>query len=223
MSHVVLVHSPLVGPSSWEPVAALLREDGFAVTVPGLLAGAPPYYPAFARTIAEAVPDGGVLVAHSGAGALLTLAADLAGKDGRHVAGLIYVDALLPYPGRTWFDTAPPELGEHLRGLAVDGVLPPWDEWFPAEVIDGLLPDAAGRRAFSADLPRLPLAYFAETAPLAADRPGAYLRLSGGYRGEAAEAESRGWPVVVAETDHLAVVTRPGLVAGHVRELGLGF
>lgn len=223
MPKLVLVHSPLVGPCTWESVASLLRDDGLAVTVPALHADGPPYYPAFARTIADAVPDGAVLVAHSGAGALLTLAADLAEKDGRSVAGLVYVDALLPYPGRTWFDTAPLELGEHLRGLAVDGVLPPWDRWFPAEVIDGLLPDAAQRRAFAADLPRLPLAYFAETAPSAADRPGAYLRLSEGYRDEAAVAESRGWPVVVAESDHLAVLTRPGLVAGYIRELGLGF
>lgn len=223
MPNLVLVHSPLVGPYSWEPVASLLREDGLAVEVPALHAEGPPYFPAYARTIADAVSEGAVLVAHSGAGALLSLAADQAEKDGRSVAGLVYVDALLPYPGRTWFDTAPPELGEHLRGLAVDGVLPSWDQWFPSEVIDGLLPHAAQRRAFTAGLPRVPLAYFAETAPSASERPGAYLRLSEGYRDEAAEAESRGWPVVVAESDHLAVITRPGLVAGYIRELAGGF
>ncbi|HEY1179013.1 MAG TPA: alpha/beta hydrolase, partial [Phytomonospora sp.] len=90
MAPFVLVHSPLVGPLSWVPVAEILG----AGTVVPLLAGAggPPYYPAFARAIADAAPDGAILVAHSGAGALLSLAADLAEEDGRTVAGLIYVD-----------------------------------------------------------------------------------------------------------------------------------
>src|ERR1043165_436052 len=98
MPTFVLVHSPLVGPSSWEPVAAVLRGEGHRVEVPSLAdAGGPPYYPALAAAIAEATPDGAFLVAHSGAGALLTSAAEAAG---RRVAGLVYVGALLPYPGR---------------------------------------------------------------------------------------------------------------------------
>ncbi|GIG71150.1 alpha/beta fold hydrolase [Phytomonospora endophytica] len=217
MPPFVLVHSPLVGPLSWAPVAAIL---GAGTVVASLAdAGGPPYYPAFAQAVADVAPDGAVLVAHSGAGALLAAAADLIESRGDGVGGLIYVDALLPYPGRTWFDTAPPGLAEHLRGLAEDGVLRPWDEWFPAEAIASLLPDPGVRGRFSADLPRLPLAYFAETAPDVTDRPGAYLRLSEGYVDEAAEAEKRGWPVVVEDADHLAVVTRPELVAERIREL----
>ncbi len=43
----VLVHSPLVGPLTWGPVAAELRGRGYAAVVPALRAGEtadPPYW-----------------------------------------------------------------------------------------------------------------------------------------------------------------------------------
>ena len=51
-----------------------------------------------------------IVVAHSGAGALIPSVAALA-KEG--LRGVIYCDAILPHPGQSWFDTAPPALGEH--------------------------------------------------------------------------------------------------------------
>ena len=46
--------------------------------------------------------------------------------------------AILPQPGRSWFDTAPADQGAQLRALAVDGLLPPYDEWFPPGVLEEL-------------------------------------------------------------------------------------
>jgi hypothetical protein len=76
VTRFVLVHSPLVGASSWQLVAARLRGDGSDVIVPSLagLASAPPPRWRFAvDAVAGAVRGSAavVLVGHSGAGPLL--------------------------------------------------------------------------------------------------------------------------------------------------------
>lgn len=224
---LVLLHSPLVGPASWEPVAEVLRARGRAVVAPSLAAvfdGPGPHLPGLVATAATAAAEAGgplVLVAHSGAGVLLpAVAAALADAP---VRGLVYADALLPEPGRSWFDTAPPELAQRLRDLAEDGVLPPWDEWFPAGAVAGLLPDESQRARFRAGLPRLPLSYFEEPAPVvdasAPSPPAGYLQLSEGYTEQAARAERDGWPVVRRAAHHLAPLTEPGMVAEELTRL----
>src|SRR5881628_3773919 len=78
-SLLVLIHSPLVGPLTWQAVADELRDRGHGVVVPSLLGvfdASPPYYPRLAAEVADAIrevwTDGPVtLVAHSGAGALM--------------------------------------------------------------------------------------------------------------------------------------------------------
>ena len=52
-------------------------------------------------------------------------------------------------------DTVPQEMAEQLRAMAgPDGLLPPWHEWFPPEVVAELVPDAEVRARFCADVPR---------------------------------------------------------------------
>ena len=207
---LALVHSPLVGPMTWVPAAEGLRDRGFPVAVCSP-AGGPPYYPRMAEAAARSVAGTGdvVLVGHSGAGALLPAIADVLG--GR-VRGAVFVDALLPHPGSSWFDTAPEPLREHLTALVRDGRLPPWNEWFPADAIEALLPDAEVRERFVGELPRLPIAYFEEPAPAPAGWTGVgchYVRLSEAYDRAADEAQRRGWTVVREDADHLAPLTRP--------------
>jgi Alpha/beta hydrolase family len=233
---LVLVHSPLVGPLTWEPVAERLREAGRAVVVPslaGVTDGGPPYYRRLAGRVADEVAQacaGGrvTLAGHSGAGALLPAIAEaIAGRgtDGAgrgEVCGAVFVDAVLPHPGQTWFETAPASLGEHVVGLARDGRLPRWNEWFPAEAVSTLLPEAGLRERFVADLPELPLAYFYETAPQVACWPPAhcaYLRLSEPYDEFADEADRLGWAVRRENSDHLAMLTRPDRIAAIVGQL----
>lgn len=221
---IVLVHSPLVGPMSWELTAERLRKKGHRVVVPSLaeaVDGGPPYYRRLAGAAASALDADGhhggvVLVGHSGAGALLPVIAEALGD---RVRGAVFVDALLPHPGQSWFDTAPPQLRDQLAGLARAGRLPRWNKWFPAEVLDALVPDAATRERFVSGLPELPLAYFDEPAPTArgGDAYGcAYVRLSDAYDQAAEEAERRGWRVDREDADHLAMLTRPGWVAEKV-------
>jgi len=110
------------------------------------------------QTIRQANPTGAVvLIGHSGAGALLPAAAEAAGMP---VAAAVFVYAILPHPGASWFDTAPPVLREQLHGLARDGQLPAWHHWFPPDALTELVPEEDLRRRFIAELPRLPLAYF---------------------------------------------------------------
>src|SRR4051812_33240486 len=117
MSHaplLILVHSPLVGPSTWRPVAEALNGGGFPARTPSLLglSGGPgPYAPRFAEAVvakvetavAAAVAEAGgrsevILVGHSGAGAYLPAIAEavdeaLAATGSGRVTGAAFVDA----------------------------------------------------------------------------------------------------------------------------------
>jgi hypothetical protein len=67
---LLLLHSPLTGPSVWQNLAPLLQARGFDVLVPdyhGALSGSPPYYSAIIRSIAAQARRADVLVVHSGA------------------------------------------------------------------------------------------------------------------------------------------------------------
>jgi hypothetical protein len=160
-----------------------------------------------------------LLAVHSGAGGFVpSLAAVLGGR----LAGCLFVDAVLPYPGRSWFDTAPPALARRVREIAEAGGLPSWDTWFGPGAIDTLIEDPGLRAAFSADLPRLPLAYLEATAPAGEawrEVPAGYLQLSEGYAAEAGEAEARGWVVRREQLHHLAMLTHPDRVAHMLAEM----
>src|SRR5438128_1618852 len=141
----LLLGSPLLGPMIWRQVAAELAERRHAATVgawPRLSGITEGFYEALADGLAESLgglPERLVLVAHSGAGALMPALADrLVGR----VGGVILVDAILPHPGRSWFDTAPGEMRERLRAGAQMGELPSWDQWWPPGALERLTPDA---------------------------------------------------------------------------------
>src|SRR5207253_7352694 len=104
MPTFVLIHSPLVGPFTWAPVADVLRERGVGAVVPALGAGeqtGAPYWRQHADATAGVVKELAqderlVLVGHSGAGALLPA---VRGSLGRPVDAYLFVDAGLPRDG----------------------------------------------------------------------------------------------------------------------------
>jgi hypothetical protein len=204
-ARLLLIHSPLVGPASWDLVAADLAERGYEVSVPdltGTVAAGPPYCSRQVDAIASsAAGPSSILIGHSGAGPLLAAAGALAnsGPNSRQDAvGYVFVDAGLPIPGKTWMQTVPSDLAAHVREMADDqGWLPPWPTWWGEEALAGLIPDPGTRRRFAAGCPSLPLAMFEEVHPPAPrwpDGPGAYLLLSEEYQDQAARARELGWP-----------------------------
>ena len=219
---LVLLHSPLVGPTTWAALAPLLRARGHAVAVPDLtplMAGEGPYYPALAEAAAAAVADDSILAVHSGAGALVPAIATLT-----PVRGAIFVDALLPHPGASWFAGVPEQLGSRLRTSAKDGRLPPWHAWWPKGAMEALLPDRKLGAAFIAEQGEVPVAYLDEVAPaIPLGTPSAYLQLSGAYKEDADVAEAEGWPVGRLELSHLAMLSHPEAVTAQIEKLAAAF
>jgi len=223
-ARLLLVHSPLVGSGTWEPVADELAGAGYAVTVPDLadaIAAGPPYHLRQAQVIAgSAVGQPAILIGHSRAGPLLATAGAMLGAG---VRGYVFVDARLPAPGRSWMATVPPDFAARLRDMAdPQGWLPPWPQWWGVEELAALVPDPAVRQRFAGGCPRLPLAMFEELYPPAPewpDAPGGYLQLSEAYGDDAARARALGWPVRQRLSHHLALLTAPGQVARDLREL----
>lgn len=218
---LVLIHSPLVGPLTWQACAAVLRSYGRPALVPtlaGVTDAEPPWIPKLAGRVAEMLRGaraqrGVVFIVHSAAGSLMPAVTRAVDAPPR---AALFVDAVLPRPGRTWFETAPPALGDRLRELGAGGWLPPWDQWFQRDAIAAHLPEEDLRGRFVAELPRLPLAYFEERAPEAEgwdSIPCGYVQLSDAYEEAAREAATRGWPTVREHLDHLAMITRPEEVA----------
>jgi hypothetical protein len=224
MDAVVLVHSPLVGPTTWEPTAAVLRAGGLDVRVPALTppveAGRPRWRTA-ADEVVAAVADLGpeqalVVVGHSAAGPRVPVIGRALAGAGHPVAAHVLVDAGMPYPGRLPAEALPPEFVDHLRTLVrADGLLPPWPEWWPPEVLAGLLPDDGLRARVAAECSPTPPDLYDEPVPVPEGWPGAtpcgYLSFT--YDDDAAEAERRAWTVVRAEGHHLRPTVDPDGVA----------
>jgi hypothetical protein len=225
-ARLLFVHSPLVGPGTWDLVAADLAGRGYQVggtDLTGTLTAGPPYCVRQAETIARGTAgQPAILIGHSGAGPLLAAAGAISGQ----VRGYLFVDAGLPIPGQTWMQTVPPELAAQVRGMADDrGWLPPWPQWWGDEAVAELIPDPAARRPFTAGCPPLALAMFEEVHPPAPQwpdapaAPAAYLQLSEAYEDQAARAAELGWPVAERMSHHLAPLTHSALVAESLHEL----
>ena len=196
----VLVFSPFTGPFAWSRVAELLRSRGLRAAVHGT---------------DEPIDPPIVLVGHSGGGSHLPAIADQ--LDG--VERAVYVDALLPHPGRSWAQTVPPDFFARLESQAVDGRLPPWPEWWGDDAMRMLLPDDALRARFVADCPRVRLAVLHEVMPDVPDPPSAYVQLSAAYESETISARERGWPTLVLDLHHLAILTDPEAVADAILQI----
>ena len=165
-----------------------------------------------AGAVAQAIGDqtGVILVAHGAAGPLVP---SIVAASGPAVRGAIFVDATLPHPGRSWLNTAPPELADGLRAMTKDGLMPPWDRWFPPGALARLVRDPALLDPFTAELEPLGAGFFDMPAPkIAFDLPSAYLQLSSAYATEAVKARAKGWPLANLDLNHPIMLTHPAEV-----------
>ena len=219
VSTVVLVHAPLVGPSTWRWVAEELHQRGYDVVVPVLRDDAEVDGDRLQHSLIEraasAVPVNAevVLVGHSGAGLLLPL---IAQRSRARVARYVFVDSGLP-PAEGRLVTAGEDFRASLQErVEADSRLPGWHTWWGDGTMDGMVADAERRCDVVADIPRLPLAYFDAKARLSAGWRSAgcgYVLLSEVYRPAAEEAKAEGWPVHEVLGTHLELVNRPAAVA----------
>lgn len=220
----VLVHSLLLGPLTWAPVAARLAALGAVTVVPSLVdvadADDPPFWPRVGATVNDGVsylPQGQpiVLVAHSNAGLLVPVIVQAAR---RPVAGCLFVDASLPArTGPT--PAASPERLAHLRTMVTEGRLPQWTTWWDEDDVALLFPDPQTRSTVSAEQPWLPLSYYEQQIPVPAGwdhRPCGYLLFGPTYDRMAQESRERGWDVDEVPGGHLHQLVDPDAVTARI-------
>jgi pimeloyl-ACP methyl ester carboxylesterase len=216
----VPIHSPSVGPRTWQPVAHRLTELGREATVPSLLHvtdEGPPFWPRVVDAVLAGLrttghDQGVVLVAHSNAGLFIPVITTALPAQ---VLGCIFVDAAIP-PAAGAAPVAPPELLALLRDKVSGGLLPRWTDWWDEEEVAPLFPDQATRQAVTEEQPRLPLSYYEASVPVPTGwdaRPCAYLLFGPPYDELAAEARSRGWIVEQLPGAHLHQLVDPDGVA----------
>lgn len=219
---LLLVHSPLVGPSSWRQLAAIAATHGIDVIRPDLTTiaeASSPKWRHFVDAAVEAVVDREnlVVVGHSGAGAMLPMIAD---GIGARLTALVFVDAVIPPPHGA--HATPEAFRSFLEDKAKNGLLPRWLDWWPEEDVIDLLLDATGRAELYADMPQLPVSFYDEDVPVPkgwSTGPCAYLRLSDAYLDEYKVAGDAGWPRSIVNGAHLSISTDSVTVFDAIEEL----
>jgi hypothetical protein len=214
VDRLVFVHSPLVGPETWEPVARELTRRGFLTCVPSL-AGVVDQPGGFWNRCAESVAAAvnvvsipTVLVGHSGIGPVLPHIAAACGN----VAACVYVDASLPAPGACWLDSfpSPPALED---GRLVPNMWLDQATWALVGISD---PERRVQLAHSSR--RLPVEVYREQYPT----PVGWEALRSGYlafvpnafyRPICARAQSLGWPAREVAGAHFQMLVDPTGVA----------
>lgn len=220
MTQLLLVPSPLLGPTTWEPVARWCAEQGVGAAVArydGPLRRAEDVLAAVVHS-AEGL-DEVVLVPHSNAGLYAPRLTELL-----DVAATVYVDAALA-GDRPDTALAPERFLGFLRGLAhPDGLLPAWTDWW--DDVEHLFPDPAVRASVEAEQPRLPLSYFESHLPVPAawaSKRCAYLAFGDTYADEIAFARACDWPVAVLPGAHLHQLREPAAVGAEILRLAEAF
>ncbi len=208
------MHSPLVGPTTTRALADALADRGWTTSAPDLRGSlSSPQTFAAAAAASQAGRDVDVVIGHSGAGAVLPVIAHEV-----NAAVTVFVDAVVP-DAATIVRTSVGLLALIDQLPAVDGLLPPWHEWWPPEIFARLVPDERLRAAVAAENPMLSRAFYDEPITLPElwwRRPAGFLQLSPAYEEERSRAEQWGWPTGRLEGRHLALLTRPGDVADAV-------
>jgi hypothetical protein len=218
----VLLHSPLLGPASWEWVATVLRQRNELVVVPsfaGFDSATEPFWQWCTGLAVEAIEGlpvdmPVVLVGHSASGLLLPPVSTGCAAAGHTVVASVFADAQIP-------DDVPADgdwFLDHARSISRAGRLPPWSEWWGEGAMDALVPDPERRARIVAELQSVPLTYLEEAPPPGngpLGRP-TNLRFSSVYIATADVARGRGWPVVEVPGEHLHMTVDPEAVAAQL-------
>jgi pimeloyl-ACP methyl ester carboxylesterase len=226
----VLIHSPLVGPATWEPVRVELRQRGVQAAAPVLRdepESAAPFWRQEVESVVTALrgaPAGQplVLVGHSGAGALLPALGEALG---RPVAAYVFVDAGIHRDGLSRLEMMvvedAPFAGQLRTHLEAGGRYPAWTD----EQLQEAIPNDERRAAVLAEIRPRGLDFFSEPIPVPdgwPDAPAAYLQFSQAYDVPAAMARELGWPVRAIEGGHFLILIDPETVTEAILALADG-
>jgi hypothetical protein len=217
LGEFILIAGPLVRASSWDPTARRLREEGWLVQNPDVLAhyDQPPSWCDWTSQLQRFLTPANrpIVVGHSSAG---TLAVELATRIS--AGAVIVVDGDVP-PAYGQASPVRPALRELIRRLPNSGgLLPIWSRWFDEAAerkalvgLDQLARDPAAFATFESELPRFSADWFDETIELGPWQhvPAGYVQTSAIYDHASAEAERRNWPVVRLGGTHLHPTIRP--------------
>ena len=222
-----LIHSPLVGPTTWSLVAKEIRKRGIDAIVPSLHdspCDTGPYWQRHVASVTLALrgcpaDQPVVLVAHSGAGPLLPL---IGRAIEQRVAAYIFVDAALPgRDGQSRLDLFEMEEAAQFRRAESNGMIPAvWRNDALLRTIG--IENAALRAQFGAEVPDVPLAVYEEPLPVPDGWPDAacdYVSFSVPYEREQQRARARGWPVRQLAGGHFHMLVQPVAVTDVLLDL----
>jgi len=206
----VLIHSPLVGPTTWDLVATEMRQRGLDVFVPTLndSPGAnEPFWNQHAQSVSQALENVPktiplTLVAHSGAGPLLSV---IRGGLPNSVRAYVFVDAGIPHLNASRLDLMkledPEWASDFQKELESGGRFPTWS----FDDLQEVIPDEKLRHQMVAELQPRGLDFFTEPIPVFdswPDAPCIYIQFSGPYEQPAEQARQVGWQVHRLEAGH---------------------
>jgi pimeloyl-ACP methyl ester carboxylesterase len=225
---VVLVHGAWADSSAWDGVTERLQSDGYTVRsfplpLRGLASDA-----AYLRSYLDTIPGKVVLVGHSYGGAIVTNAAE----GSTNVTSLVYVDAFVPAEGETVVELALAERGSALAAPPEQVFNPVPYPGAPEGDVDLYIQRTVFLKSFANDLTRKeakvaeanqrPVTGSAVSTPSGSpawdDIPSWYfvgaLDKVLPPAEQTAMAKRAGAEIVRGRAGHLAMVTKPGQVAG---------
>jgi pimeloyl-ACP methyl ester carboxylesterase len=230
---LVLIHSPLAGPLTWQRVAHELQTEGLEVSVPALHdteGSGLAYWQQHAAAIQQALSAVStdqrlILVAHSGAGPLLPV---IRQQLSHPVAAYVFADAGIPQAGASRLDLIAAESADWVQSfhafLVAGGRFPDWRDEDLAEEI----PNEQLRARLLNELQPRALPFWTEPIPVFAgwpDAPCAYVQFSPAYDVPAAHARDRGWLYRHLPGGHFMPLVDPQAVArtlsSMLRDLGI--
>jgi len=223
-----LIHSPLVGPSTWKKVAAYLQQKEYSVIVPTLTepeTDRKPYWKQHAESATKAINDLSsnkrcILVGHSGAGPILPAIGE---RLELPPFGYIFVDAGLPDNQKSRLDMMKSETGEWVldfeKHLSNGGKFPNWSESDLLKII----PDDDSRQLVLQEINMRDLSFFTEKISFCDDwstAPCGYMQFSENYDISASRARCQGWSFIKLESGHFHMLVEPVIVGDKLIELG---
>ena len=219
-----LIHSPLVGPLTWELVCHEMEKRGIEALVPTLSDhpnSTQPFWQQHAESLAESLirtPQNQsiVLVAHSGAGPLLPI---MRRSMSHSIEAYVFVDAGIPRNNSSRIDLMRSEdqqWTEQFHQALLHGErFPIWNEDDLQEVI----PDDALRRRMVAEINPRSLPFFTEPIPVFAgwpDAPCAYIKFSDAYDWDFEQAKQANWLVREVNAGHFHMLVDPLFVTNMI-------